>query len=61
MEQALKEVYAAEIKIKVRLDENLVVTPRDTSEPEIIKKELLQNNFLEFNYIFPVQGEKLSF
>lgn len=57
VEQTLKEVYAADIKIKVRLDENLVVTPRDTSEPEIKeeKKEEVKkpegsafiNNFLQ--------------
>lgn len=39
VEQALQEVYGSEIKIKVHLDENLVVTPRDTSEPEIKEEE----------------------
>lgn len=41
----------------------VIVTHRKPTgnNPEIIKKELLQNNSLELNYIFPVQGEKLSF
>lgn len=39
VEQALQEVYGSEIKIKVRLDENLIIAPRDTSEPENNKEE----------------------
>ncbi|MFZ4648654.1 MAG: DNA polymerase III subunit gamma/tau [Patescibacteria group bacterium] len=32
IEKTLQEVYAAKIKIKVRLDDSIVITPRDTSE-----------------------------
>ena len=44
-------------------DLNIIVThikPTGNNE-EIIKKELTENNRLEINYIFPKQGEKLSF
>ena len=44
-------------------DLNIVITHRKPTgdNPEIIKKELQQKNPLQLNYIFPVQGEKLSF
>lgn len=42
---------------------NVIVTHRKPTgnNPEIIKKELQQKNPLQLNYIFPIQGEKLSF
>ena len=42
---------------------NVVITHRKPTgkNPEIIKKELQQKNPLQLNYIFPIQGEKLSF
>ncbi len=41
---------------------NIVVTHRKPTRdnPEIIKKELLKNNPLKVNYIFPEQGKKIS-
>lgn len=41
---------------------NIVVTHRKPTgdNPEIIKKELLENNPLKINYIFPEQGKKIS-
>ncbi|KMQ61369.1 3',5'-cyclic-nucleotide phosphodiesterase [Chryseobacterium angstadtii] len=41
---------------------NIVVTHRKPTgnNPEIIKKELLENNPLKVNYIFPEQGVKIS-
>ncbi|OOG19977.1 3',5'-cyclic-nucleotide phosphodiesterase [Sphingobacterium sp. CZ-UAM] len=41
---------------------NIVVTHRKPTRdnPEIIKKELLENNPLKVNYIFPEQGKKIS-
>ncbi|MEG0927193.1 3',5'-cyclic-nucleotide phosphodiesterase [Chryseobacterium sp.] len=41
---------------------NIVVTHRKPTgnNPEIIKKELLENNPLNINYIFPEQGKKIS-
>lgn len=41
---------------------NIVVTHRKPTKdnPEIIKKELLKNNPLQINYIFPEQGKKIS-
>lgn len=41
---------------------NIVVTHRKPTRdnPEIIKAELLKNNPLNVNYIFPVQGKKIS-
>lgn len=41
---------------------NIVVTHRKPTgdNPEIIKKELLENNPLKVNYIFPEQGKKIS-
>ena len=42
---------------------NIVVTHIKPSgqNPEVIKKELQQNNPLQLHYIFPQQGERLSF
>ncbi|MGH1516625.1 3',5'-cyclic-nucleotide phosphodiesterase [Chryseobacterium sp. JK1] len=41
---------------------NIVVTHRKPTKdnPEIIKKELLKNNPLQINYIFPEQGKKIN-
>ncbi|WP_412850584.1 3',5'-cyclic-nucleotide phosphodiesterase [Chryseobacterium sp. PMSZPI] len=41
---------------------NIVVTHRKPTgdNPEIIKQELLKNNPLKVNYIFPEQGKKIS-
>lgn len=64
VEQALQEVYSSDIKIKVRLDENLVVTPRDTSEPEIVEekkeKEKPKGNAFINNFLQSFGGEIIS-
>jgi len=41
---------------------NIIVTHRKPTgnNPETIKNELLKNNPLKINYIFPEQGKKIS-
>ena len=63
IEKTLQEVYGAKLKIKVRLDDSLVITPRDTSEKEEEKKVEVKNpegNSFINNFLQSFGGEIIS-
>lgn len=63
IEKTLQEVYGAKLRIKVRLDDSLVITPRDTSEKEEEKKVEVKNpegNSFINNFLQSFGGEIIS-